>query len=81
MGHSEEIKLFQVYTGDCNVYFALHNFIRVCCNQHTFLMIHSVFERNIYFMVKELMESTFDVIWQFGVPFQFDIFTIAVGCV
>jgi hypothetical protein len=43
-------------------------------------MIHSVFERNIYFMLKEQMESTSDVIWQFGVPFQFD-FTTAIDYV
>jgi hypothetical protein len=27
------------------------------------------------------MESTSDVMWQFGVPFQFYIFTTAIDCV
>jgi hypothetical protein len=32
-------------------------------------------------MLKEQMESTSDVTWQFGVPFKFDIFTTAIDCV
>jgi hypothetical protein len=79
MRHSEDIKLFQVHTEDCNIHYI------VSCNlhthTHTFLMIHLVFERSTYFMLKEQMESTSDVMWQFGVPFQFYIFTTAIDCV
>lgn len=32
-------------------------------------------------MLKEQKESTSDVIWLFGVPFQFDIFTTAINCI
>lgn len=85
MGLNEEIKLFQVHTGDCNVYLylALHNFIyiKLTIYTHKFLKIHSIFERSLYFMLKEQKESTSDVIWLFGVPFQFDIFTTAINCI